>query len=82
MSACSGNDVIIHLVLLQHQPLAKKVSLYLCHCYSNARLKEIGSRFGLGESALTQASRRLAERIEKDKGLIEVLGKLKMMTGS
>jgi len=47
----------------------KKVSLYLSHRYSGMRLKEIGNYFGISESGVTQASRRLGEKIEEDKTL-------------
>ncbi len=49
--------------------LAKKVSLYLCHRYSGRKLKEIGGYFGLGESGVSQASRRVRMKIEADKKL-------------
>lgn len=46
--------------------LATSASIYLCHKHSGARLKEIGTRFGIGESAVSQASRRFAFKIAKD----------------
>lgn len=53
---------------------ARNVSLYLCHRYSGARLREIGEHFGLNDAAVAQASRRLrvaAESDEKVGSLIE-----------
>ena len=38
--------------------LAKKAALYLSHRYSGRSLREIGERFDIGESAVSQASRR------------------------
>lgn len=38
--------------------LAKRAALYLSHRYSGRSLREIGERFGIGESAVSQASRR------------------------
>jgi len=49
---------------LKGEPLTRAVKLYLCHKYSGATLKEIGLRHGLGESAVSQVSRRFASRIE------------------
>ena len=49
--------------------MAKKVALYVCHKYSGGRLKEIGQNFGVGESAVSQASRRLSEILVRDKYL-------------
>ncbi|HWR88990.1 MAG TPA: hypothetical protein VN260_01905 [Dissulfurispiraceae bacterium] len=43
----------------QGQPeLAKKVCIYLSHRYGGLSLREIGEYFGIGESAVSQASRR------------------------
>ena len=52
---------------------AKRMSIYLCHRYSGAKLKEIGERFGVGESAVAQASRRFAARMHEDTGLREAV---------
>ena len=46
--------------------LSKPATLYICHRHSGATLKEIGSCHGLGESAVSQASRRFALRVEND----------------
>lgn len=57
--------------------LSKKAGIYLCHKYSGAKLKEIGERFGIKESAITQASRRFAQEMERDeelRGLVERAG--------
>lgn len=46
--------------------LSKKAALYLCHRVGGMKLREIGSYFGLGESAVSQASSRFAKQMEKD----------------
>jgi REP element-mobilizing transposase RayT len=67
---------------IRDENLAKKVSLYFCHRYSGARLREIGERFGLSDAAVTQASRRLRVASESDdtlrKRLDEMVVKLRM----
>ena len=50
---------------------------YLCHNYTGKRLKEIGSYFGISESGVTQASRRLSPAIEKDRKLKKKISKIK-----
>ena len=55
---------------------AKRMSIYLCHRYSGAKLKEIGERFGMKESAVAQASRRFAARIREDTELRVVVEKM------
>ncbi|MDZ4185471.1 MAG: transposase [Desulfuromonadales bacterium] len=50
---------------------ARRVSLYLCHRYSGRKLREIGAEFGVTESAVTQASRRMKEVLQEDETLRE-----------
>jgi hypothetical protein len=51
-----------------HQPaIAKNVSLYLCHRHTASSLKQIGLHFNIGESAVSQASRRIGIKIKRDK---------------
>jgi REP element-mobilizing transposase RayT len=52
----------------------RAAALYLCHRFSGARLQEIGDRYGLTPSAVTQASRRFSARLEEDEGLARKLG--------
>ena len=49
--------------------MARNVKMYLCQRYTGNKLKEIGSHFGIGESGVSQAIRRVAQKIEKDKKL-------------
>ena len=51
--------------------LARKAALYLCHRFSGRTLKEIGHYFGIGESAVSQASRRFEGRLEQERVLRE-----------
>jgi putative transposase len=61
--------------------LADKAIIYLCHRYSEARLKEIGERFGVGESAVSQISNRLDKAMNEDAAIKKVVLKLKMQLG-
>jgi putative transposase len=56
-------------VLCGDRSLARKAALYLCHRFSGRSLKEIGSHFGIGESAVSQASRRFEKNLEQDREL-------------
>ncbi len=63
--------------LLGGKPLlAKKVALYICHRYSGRKLKEIGAGFDVGESAVSQNSRRFAVILDKDKTLRKQVKKI------
>ena len=50
---------------------ARRLSMYLCRRHTGDRLKEIGVEFGVGESAVTQASRRDAEEPESSQSMRE-----------
>ena len=56
--------------------IKKKVGIYLCHRYSGAKLRDIGSHFEMKDAAVSQASKRLAQQIDKDKALDKALKKI------
>lgn len=49
--------------------LSKKVTLYLFHTYTDKPLKEIGAFFGIGESAVSDASREFDSILKKNRKL-------------
>ena len=57
--------------------ISKNATIYLCHKYSGAGLKEIGEVFGVKESAVSQASRRFAQVLERDKELLVQIEKVR-----
>lgn len=52
--------------MVDNKKLLKKTGVYLCHKYSGAKLKEIGERFGMGASAVSQARLRFMMEIVRD----------------
>lgn len=54
--------------------LSRKVKLYFCHRYSGKKLKEIGTHFDIGESGVSQASRRISLKISTDNKLRKKIG--------
>ncbi len=56
--------------------MTRNVKMYLCHRYTGKKLKEIGLHFGLWESGVSQARRRVAQKIEKDKKLKKKIDRL------
>ena len=56
---------------------ARKAAIHICHRYSGAKLGEIGKYFQLSYSGVTQASKRFAEEIERDKELHEEVAKVR-----
>ena len=59
----------VELVFNKDKMMARTVKMYLCQRYTGKKLKEIGLHFGIGESGVSQACRRVAQKIEKDKKL-------------
>lgn len=57
----------VDLALPTKGKLARQVKLYFCHRYSGQKLSEIGKRYDIGLSGVTQASRRIGLKAEKSK---------------
>jgi len=57
--------------------LARKIKLHLCHTYTAHPLKEIGERFGIKESGVSLASRRMGLRMQHDAALRAKITKIK-----
>ena len=56
--------------------LARNVNMYLCQKYTGEKLKDIGRHFGISDSGVSQAGRRVRTWMEKDKSLRREMGKL------
>jgi putative transposase len=61
--------------------LLKNICIYCCQQYSGAKLKEIGARFGISDAAVSQASRRLLLKAEKDQQLKKMLSRVEFLLG-
>lgn len=59
----------VEVALEKNEVLSKKAAIYLCHRCSGRTLREIGGHFGIGESAVSQISRRFSVLLDKDKKL-------------
>ena len=62
--------------LRSDEKVARQVKLHLCHRYSGRKLREIGSRYGMGLSGVTQASHRIGLKAEKNKKLGKLLKRI------
>ncbi|MEA3420560.1 MAG: hypothetical protein U9Q97_02635, partial [Acidobacteriota bacterium] len=49
--------------------LGQNVKMFLCQRYTDEKLKDIGAYFGVGESGVSQACRRVKDKTRKDKKL-------------
>lgn len=63
-------------VLKNDSKFARQVKLYFCHRYTGLKLREIGKWFGISESGVTQASRRVVLKAETDKAALKMLDKI------
>ena len=66
----------VELVFPKDKVLSRNIKMYLCQRYTGNKLKEIGFHFGIGESGVSQACRRVAHKIEKDKKLKKKIERL------
>jgi len=62
--------------------LTRNISIYCCQKFSGAKLNEIGNRFGISDAAVSQASRRLGLKAEKDQQLKKMLGRVEVILRS
>ena len=74
-------DSIVQTVhsVFDKESLSRQASIYLCHKYSGATLKELGGHFHMGESAVSQARRRFGQLLVDDRELNSALEKLEEM---
>ncbi|HIJ87321.1 MAG TPA: hypothetical protein HPP97_06485 [Desulfuromonadales bacterium] len=63
------------------ESFSRNVSIYFCHRFSGARLREIGERFGLSDAAVSQASRRMRVISENDAVVRKQLEQIKSKLG-
>jgi REP element-mobilizing transposase RayT len=66
----------VDAVLLCEPKLARQVKLHLCQRYSGMTLTEIGLRFGVGPSGVSQASQRIALKRSKDQKLSKIVKRI------
>lgn len=56
---------------------AKNVAIHLAHRFGGLKLREIGARFGLKESGVSEASRRVSKALTKDESFRQAVQKLR-----
>ena len=67
-------DSLLH----SEEKLARQVKLHLYHRYSSMKPRESGNRFGIGQSGITQASRRIGIKAREDKKLERTVKTIEM----
>jgi putative transposase len=69
-------------VVIEDDPaLVRKMTLYISHRFSGRKLTERGESFGIGESAVSQNSRRIEGIIAKNKKLQKQIKKINQNLG-
>jgi len=56
-------------VFVQDPAFSRNLKIYLCHRYTGEKLKSIGNHFGISESAVSHAGKRVKGQIELDRKL-------------
>ncbi len=59
------------------EKLARQAGIHICHRYSGMRLREIGDLFKVRDTAISEASRRFARKLESDGELRKKVEKVK-----
>ena len=60
-----------------NEKLARQAGMCLCHRYSGEKVRAIGALYGVGPSAITEASRNFVTRMAKDQELAGIVEKIK-----
>ena len=66
----------VESVLGKQPALARSVKIFFCQRHTGEKLKNIGARFGIGESGVSQISRRIRDRIKEDSDLKRKIDKI------
>ena len=66
----------VESVFVKQAALGRNVKMFLCQRYTGEKLKDIGTYFGIGESGVSQASRRVMDKIRDDKKLERKIAKI------
>ena len=66
----------VESVFRKEKGLSRNVKMYLCQKYTGETLKDISIHFCIGESGVSQANRRVTQKIEKDKKLKRKIDKI------
>jgi len=56
-------------VFVKDPAFSRNLKIYLCHRYTGEKLKSIGNHFGISESAVSHAGKRVRTQIELDRKL-------------
>lgn len=67
----------VESVMRENEKQARQVCMHLCHKYSGEKLQELGVLFKVGVSAISEASRLLTIKMEKDKTLLATVKRIK-----
>ena len=74
-------ESVVSEALPSNPKLARQIKLYLSHRYSGMKLREIGQRFGISESGVTQASGRVRATINENKKLRRIVKSIEKKLG-
>jgi len=75
----STEDILraVAAVMGENIKQARQVGMHLCHKYSGENLRGLAELFNVGVSAITEASRLLTKKMEKDKALQDAVKRVK-----
>lgn len=68
-------------ICLNDRAKARRLAMYLSRHHTGLKLREIGAEFGVGESAVTQASRRVADELRGSESMGECVEQIRRELG-
>ena len=63
---------VVNSALQSDEKIARQIKLHLCHRFSGRKLRKTGEWFGVSESGVTQASRRIRIKQKNDKKVVKI----------
>ncbi len=68
-------------ICLNDRAKARRLAMYLSRHHTGLKLREIGAEFGVGESAVTQASRRVVDELRGSESMGECVEQIRRELG-
>jgi len=66
----------IESIFVKEADSDRNIKMFLCRRYTGEKLKDISVFFGVGESGVSQACKRVKDKIRKDKKLEKKMSKV------
>ena len=66
----------VDAIFVKEDSIVRQVNMYLCRKHTRKTLKNIGAYFGIGESGVCQASKRIKDKMMRDQLFEQTIAKI------